>query len=235
MKKPQTGPDQAKNPVTGMEVMVLLALLVYFTVCPRLAYEDHWVTTQLTGPDNITRYMSCNCFLFLYRFIKTFDPAQTYNSACEKFAYLSSHVQHVSRSLYTPSYRISINESMVKFIGHANCGQHMSQKPIKDGIKFFVIAEHGYILAWVGAVANGLDLPAPEKWAKPELLKTVNKLPPALRMVVYLVTRLASPIYSAPLIWVPALVPGQLFGQGSYGYFHCSTGLLCLCYRDNWW
>lgn len=150
VSKPAPNPDQAKCPVTGTEVMVFLALLIFFAVCPRAAFEDHWATTDLTKPDEITRWMSRDRFVFLYRYLTTFDPSKDYKSAWEKFAYLSNHVQRVSRELYIPGYRLSIDESMVKFTGHASCRQHMPKKPIKDGIKFLVMAEHGYTLAWGG-------------------------------------------------------------------------------------
>ena len=44
-------------------------------------------------------------------------------------------------ALYNPSKQLAINEAMTKFQGRSSLKQYMPQKPIKRGIKVWVLAE----------------------------------------------------------------------------------------------
>ena len=55
-------------------------------------------------------------------------------------------IQSRCATLYNPSKELAIDEAMIKFQGRSSLKQYMPQKPIKRGIKVWVLADsrNGY-------------------------------------------------------------------------------------------
>ena len=90
------------------------------------------------------------------------DP--TYDQL-HKIRPLVLHLQQKFYDLYAPEKEISIDESMVPFKGHVIFKQHMSQKPVKFGIKLWMLCESEtgycskfdvYVGKEAGAANNGV-------------------------------------------------------------------------------
>lgn len=59
---------------------------------------------------------------------------------------LADHIQSRCASLYNPSKNLAVDEAMIKFQGRSSLKQYMPQKPVKRGIKVWVLADstNGY-------------------------------------------------------------------------------------------
>ena len=57
---------------------------------------------------------------------------------------LLSYLQARFSAVYNPSREISVDEAMIKFQGRSCLKQYMPKKPIKRGIKVWVLADRGY-------------------------------------------------------------------------------------------
>ena len=62
-------------------------------------------------------------------------------TGCTKLGCLLSHLQEKLESMYYPSKRLSLDESMIPFKGQLKFKQRMPLKPVKVGIKMFVVSE----------------------------------------------------------------------------------------------
>ena len=61
---------------------------------------------------------------------------------------LLQHLNEKFRALYRPGKNISVDESMIPFKGHLSWIQQMPQKPVKVGIKVFVVADSQTGYCW---------------------------------------------------------------------------------------
>jgi hypothetical protein len=49
------------------------------------------------------------------------------------------------KALYVPSSNVAIDEAMVRSYGRSSYTFKMPNKPISQGFKLFVLADHGYV------------------------------------------------------------------------------------------
>ena len=57
---------------------------------------------------------------------------------------LLNYMQARFSAMYNPSRELSVDEAMIKFQGRSSLKQYMPKKPIKRGIKVWVLADRGY-------------------------------------------------------------------------------------------
>ena len=55
--------------------------------------------------------------------------------------YLLDHLRHAFQSEYVPHKQVTVDESMVPFKGRLSLKQYMKDKPVKFGIKIWVLAD----------------------------------------------------------------------------------------------
>jgi hypothetical protein len=57
---------------------------------------------------------------------------------------LASHIRDISKRVYTPGSHVTIDEAMLAFWGRTMHTTKLKNKPIKEGYKNWLLAEHGY-------------------------------------------------------------------------------------------
>lgn len=183
------------------EIYVFFALLTHFSVFNLHNVKDYWQTDTNYPQHHCRRWMSRDRFLFIYRWLTTWDPNTPSPDGgkpglWERFDYFSNHLQLVSQRLLRPGFFLSIDETMVRFQGRNSSKTTVPSKPIPTGFKLYPIAEAGYFLAWVPHTSAGVRLP-PRETFLPAAAAQDKKLTETQALVLYLCTRL-SPL-PAPL------------------------------------
>jgi hypothetical protein len=72
-----------------------------------------------------------------------------YGGFYAKLEPLASHIRNVCKRVYTPGTHITIDEAMCPFRGRSRHTTKLKNKPIKEGYKIWVLAEHGYVWSWL--------------------------------------------------------------------------------------
>ena len=67
------------------------------------------------------------------------DPA---HDRLGKVRPLIDHLSSKFETLYEPSKKVAVDEAMIKFQGRSSLKQYMPQKPIKRGIKVWVLGDN---------------------------------------------------------------------------------------------
>ena len=62
---------------------------------------------------------------------------------------LASHIRDTSKRVYTPGSHVTIDEAMLAFRGRTVHTTKLKNKPIKEGYKNWLLAEHGYAWNWL--------------------------------------------------------------------------------------
>ena len=66
----------------------------------------------------------------------------------EKVEPLASHIRDTCQRVYTPGTHLAIDEVMLAFRGRSKDTTKLKNKPIGEGFKNWVLAEHGYVWKW---------------------------------------------------------------------------------------
>ena len=66
----------------------------------------------------------------------------------EKVEPLTSHIREICKRVYIPGTHITIDEVMLAFRGRSKDITKFKNKPISEGFKNWVLAEHGYVWNW---------------------------------------------------------------------------------------
>lgn len=61
---------------------------------------------------------------------------------------LATHIREICMRVYTPGTHITIDEIMLAFRGRSKDITKLKNKPISEGFKNWVLAEHGYVWNW---------------------------------------------------------------------------------------
>ena len=62
---------------------------------------------------------------------------------------LASYIRDTSKRVYTPGSHVTIDEAMLAFRGRTMHTTKLKNKPIKEGYKNWLLAEHGYAWNWL--------------------------------------------------------------------------------------
>ena len=110
----------------------------------RLPRRHHyWRATKWLFKTNFPSVMSRNKFDFMWRYIHLQDntvPAPT-GEKVWKLRWFLNHLTTRFQEVYTPYQNCTIDQSMIKFKGHLSFRQYLPGKPIKWGIKVWVLCE----------------------------------------------------------------------------------------------
>ena len=109
--------------------------------------EDYWkqYPVYLYSPiaDKISRrrYREISRYLHFVDNSTLASPGSPEYDRLGKVRPLLDHMQSRCAALYNPSKQLAIDEAMIKFQGRSSLKQYMPQKPIKRGIKVWVLAD----------------------------------------------------------------------------------------------
>ena len=106
--------------------------------------EDYWKQSPVYHySDKISRrrYREISRYLHFVDNSTLASPGSPEYDRLGKVRPLLDHRQSCCAALYNPSKQLAIDEAMIKFQGRSSLKQYMPQKPIKRGIKVWVLAD----------------------------------------------------------------------------------------------
>lgn len=151
----QEGPRQQHSlyntwePTCKEEIYLFFGILLYMSHVQVPSIYEYWETSSANPIHPITRFMSRDRFIQLYRRFCTWDTSNlSITSVFDKIKSWSDHIQQISTTYWKPSSEISVDEAMVRFCGRSSDTVHLPSKPIPIGYKVWVVADSGYFLKW---------------------------------------------------------------------------------------
>lgn len=114
--------------------------------------EDYWKKDPVYHYAPVADCISRDRFLEINRYLHFVDNSTLSprtSSAYDRLGKvrpLLAHLQSRFSAVYTPGQNLAIDEAMIKFQGRSSIKQYMPMKPIKRGIKVWVLADssNGY-------------------------------------------------------------------------------------------
>ena len=111
----------------------------------------YWENSSWYKSNLITDRISRDRFEEISRYLHFADNDSLFPLSSQQYDRLGKvrplldHLSHKFRAMYNPGENLSVDEAMIKFQGRSTLKQYMPKKPVKRGIKVWVIADdHGY-------------------------------------------------------------------------------------------
>lgn len=147
----QTG--KPYTPITTEELDVFIALNLVMGIKKLPSYRDYWSSAPDLHDSYVSKFMSFNRFSWLLNNLHVNDNSVMPDrndpnyEKLYKIRPLLDLLQNNFQKNYTPSERVAIDESMIKFKGRNSLKQYMPKKPTKRGYKVWMMcAQSGYCL-----------------------------------------------------------------------------------------
>ena len=128
-----------------MRAFLALNILMGINKLPRV--ELYWSSDKFIGNVGVSNVMTCNRFKKILQYFHVSDrngePAQgspNYDRLY-KVQQVIDVVSDTCRSIYTLSPEVSLDEAMIAYTGRLAFRQYMSAKPIKRGVKVWVLCD----------------------------------------------------------------------------------------------
>ena len=133
--------------------------------------KDYWKRDPIFNYAPIAERISRDRFLEISRYLHFVDNetlARRDSPSYDRLGKVRPLVNHFSdkfKEVYSPHKEVAVDEAMIKFTGRSSVKQYMPMKPIKRGIKVWVLADshNGYFCDFqvytgktIGAVEKGL-------------------------------------------------------------------------------
>lgn len=140
------------NDLTAEELETWLGLVISMGLVDKKGrVPEFWSKEWLIRTQSYSETMSCALFLQILRylhFVNNRVPDLNKDDKMHKIRNFLEDLVENFRLAYRPFRELSLDESMVKFKGRLGIKQYIAMKPIKWGIKLFVLAESksGYVL-----------------------------------------------------------------------------------------
>ncbi|CCE34888.1 uncharacterized protein CPUR_08827 [Claviceps purpurea 20.1] len=168
-------------PTTVAEIYIFLAVLIYMGNHPEQRIQDHWIEDKEPGAGDpthrIMKYMTYPRFTQLFRYIRIFDPfdepADNLSRLLSRVTPWSEHIQQAATDLFQPGLNVAVDECMIRFTGRSNAKVTIPRKPTPEGLKIWVVADHGYFLRWIFHLPGQKpEIKFPQEPHEPELAPT---------------------------------------------------------------
>ena len=162
------------------EIRELIALLLYQGLVPVSTFSRYWSTKTLYHGLWARKIMKRDRFTALMSMLHIVDP-DTENKA-DKLRKVSEFVdifKQKCKSLYQPKQQISVDERLVKSKHRSGIRQYIKNKPVKFGIKLWVLADssNGYTCDFnIYAGKNGNEEPNQNGLGYSVVMKLCNPL-----------------------------------------------------------
>ena len=153
---PHAGEEKyrAWSKVTTEELRAYLGFSVTMGVVNLPSFDDYWRKEPLLHYAPVAERISRTCFREISRYLHFVD--NTTLAPCEdpsfdrlgKVRPLLDYLGNKFEVLYQPSEHLAVDEAMIKFQGRSTMKQYMPMKPIKRGIKAWVLADSENGLFW---------------------------------------------------------------------------------------
>ena len=153
-------------PVTVEDLRAYLGFCVLMGIVRLPALDDCWRTDPYLHYDPIASRITRDRFRDIRRYLHFVDndslpsPGTPGSDRLAKIRPLFNYVNGQCLKVYNPSRDVSVDEAMVKFQGRSSLKQYIPMKPVKRGIKVWVLADvNGNMQVYTGrenSVEKGL-------------------------------------------------------------------------------
>ena len=147
MAQPGVRFDDKWMEVTEPEMRSFLAINILMGISPLPQIEMYWSKDPYLQNAGITQTMTCNRFQKILQYFHVSDRAaepargQPDYDPLFKIRPIMDRLAETFKTCYTLSREVSIDEGMIAFSGRLSCKQYMPAKPIKRGVKVWMMAD----------------------------------------------------------------------------------------------
>ena len=134
----------AWRPITLPELKIFLGLFFLTGIIRKPQMKTYWCTDEMLATPYFNRCMSRNRFQIIWRFLHFTDNTLIDPKDPDRMVKVRPVLDYVVskfRELYQPSANISIDEGMLLWRGRLSFRVYNPQKPIKYGIKSYVLCD----------------------------------------------------------------------------------------------
>ena len=146
------------TPITVEELKAFFGFSILMGVNHVPSLDDYWSRDQRLRyapiADRIPRWRFREISRYLH-FVDNDHLAPRGDPAHDRLGKVRPLITHLSNKfveVYDPSREVAVDEAMIKFQGHSSLKQYMPMKPIKRGIKVWVLGDstNGYFSRYTG-------------------------------------------------------------------------------------
>ncbi len=138
--------------VTAEELYAFLGFNFLMGLNPKPSLGDYWRKHQIYRYSPICDKITRDRYFEISRYLhfvdnSTLSPRNSPNyDRLGKVRPLFTYINNKCKSLYNPGREVAVDEAMIKFQGRSSLKQYMPLKPIKRGIKVWVLGDssNGY-------------------------------------------------------------------------------------------
>ena len=166
--------------ITVDEMKAFLGFSILMGICKLPAIKDYWKTNKYLHYSPIAERIPRDRFLDISRYIHFVDNSTLQPRGSPGHDRLSnvrpliSHLSDRFAELYDPHKEVAVDEAMIKFQGRSSLKQYMPKKPVKRGIKVWVLGDSrtGYFSKFDIYCGKGAS---PEKNLGSRVVKTLTE------------------------------------------------------------
>ena len=150
----QVSPPQLNNwtETTVEELYAYLGFNFLMGLNTKPSVRDYWHTDPIYHYKPISDRISRDRYMDISRYLHYVDnqslppPGSESYDKLGKVRPLLTYLQEKFKTVYNPGPEVAVDEAMIKFQGRTSLKQYMPMKPIKRGIKVWVLADssNGY-------------------------------------------------------------------------------------------
>ncbi|KAG1927364.1 piggyBac transposable element-derived protein 4-like [Pimephales promelas] len=161
----QTPTNSKWKPVSKTEMKTFVGLCLAFGILKLPARRDFWRQTKWLYQTNVPKAMARDRFDMIWRYLHlqdNMDPAVDKTDKLWKIRKWMDLLLVRFQALYEVNGFVTVDESMVKYKGRLGFRQYLPMKPVKWGIKVWVMAESktGYVThfqVYTGAIQGKME------------------------------------------------------------------------------
>jgi Transposase IS4 len=184
------------KPVNSTDIWRYIGCLLYMGYHKEGKHEEHWGENGY-----LNEFLSLIRFQQIHRYFTLRDRFVEPRKENETFAWqvepIGSIIKQNCKALWRPSSHLAIDEAMIAYRGRTSYKVKLSNKPIKEGYKVWVLGDSGYVYDWLwhsridgpeDIPDNGLDVERVKEKKLTEL--TQVHLAPTFALIIRLAQRL---------------------------------------------
>ena len=133
--------------VTAEDIEAFIGFSFLMGLNPKPSVEDYWKKNPIYTYPPINKRISRDRYRDINRYLHFVDNSTLAPRGAPgydklgKIRPLLDYLQSQYKDLYNPGRDLSVDEAMIKFHGRSSLKQYMPMKPIKRGIKVWVLAD----------------------------------------------------------------------------------------------
>ena len=141
---------RAWHPVDKYDLMRYFAGVIHMGLHPEVEIADYWGSYEDIGVlHRIREFISLERWQQIDRFLYCEEVRDGMLRTFERVWAFSKHVQKMSCKYWKPGKNLAVDESMQRFTGRAKEITTIPCKRHSTGFKFWILADHGYVLLFM--------------------------------------------------------------------------------------